>query len=433
MNIVMFANTYLPQVGGISISVDRFARAYRRRGHRTLIVAPDYKEAPEAETDILRVPAITNWHHSANSLALPFSQGVRHALKEVRLDLCHSHHPFLVGDMGLRIAARHNVPIAFTWHTAYEHYAPYEAVGAEWLRDYILPLATEYANLCDGVFAPSNEVAETLRSRGVTSPIRVIPTGVDVEFFQRGDGAAARQRYTIPDEATVVGYVGRLSNEKNLPFLADSLVEVLRRLPESHALIVGYGPIGEEVEATFHEAGLADRAHFTGKLEARALVDAYHAVDVFTIASQTETQGMVVTEAMAAGCPVVGLDAPGVRETVRDGVNGRLVKAEEPAAFADAVVETATLRGAERARLVEGARATAGRLSSARCAGEALDFYEELIGAHRTPPEVESSGWASVLRSLESDWDLWRARFRALMVAVGAMDKNHNGANGADE
>src|SRR5262249_7317091 len=181
------------------------------------------------------------------------------------------------------------------------HYVPGDSAV---LRTFAAALATSFANKCDHVVAPSQSVADILRERGVSVPVSAIPTGIDPGRFAEGDGRAARARHGVPEGAFVVGHVGRLAPEKNLPFLARAVAGFLRTCERAHFLVVGSGPSEEEVGRTFADAGLADRLHLTGTLEGQELADAYHALDVFAFASQSETQGMVLAEAMTAGVPV---------------------------------------------------------------------------------------------------------------------------------
>ena len=157
----------------------------------------------------------------------------------------------------------------------------------------------------------------------------------------------------------MLGHAGRLAAEKNLGFLADAGMRFLQGNPNAYCLIVGSGPASDDLQARFTRAGFAERLILTGALDQRDLSDAYQAMDVFAFASHTETQGMVLAEAMCAGVPVVALDASGVREMLRDEDNGRLLKREDPECFVAALAWVAALGAEARQRLREGAQRTA--------------------------------------------------------------------------
>ena len=192
MKTLMLTNTYLPHVGGVARSVVAFATELRRRGHRVLIVAPEFENCPADEIDVVRVPAVQNFNGSDFSVRIPIPGFLTSTVTQFEPDIVHSHHPFLMGDTALRIAAARDLPLVFTHHTMYEQYTHYVPVKSPLLSRFVIDLTTGYANLCNAVIAPSESVAEILRSRGVTAPIDVIPTGVDIARFEAGDGQSVR-------------------------------------------------------------------------------------------------------------------------------------------------------------------------------------------------------------------------------------------------
>ena len=232
MNIVMMTNTYAPHTGGVARSVAWFSEELRLLGNRVLIVAPSFDDMPDDEQDVVRVPAIQNFNGSDFSVRLPIPGLLRTAIDDFQPDVVHAHHPFLLGETALRIAALRNIPIVFTHHTMYEQYTHYVPGDSPAMQRFAVRLATEFANLCDHVVAPSESIANVLRERGVTSDMTAIPTGINTTHFARGDGVVARRKYEIPEDAFVVGHVGRLAPEKNLSFLARSVCRFLSFPPE---------------------------------------------------------------------------------------------------------------------------------------------------------------------------------------------------------
>src|SRR4051812_29476813 len=333
MNICMMTNTYLPHVGGVARSVSTFADEYRRQGHNVLVVAPNFegrRPPKRAEAIVERVAAIQKFNGSDFSVRLPLAAALSDRLDAFAADIIHAHHPFLLGDPALRIATNKNVPIVFTHHTRYEDYTHYVPFDSPALKAVAINLPTQFANLCDGVIAPSESIAKLIRKRGVTVPIAVVPTGIDVKAFANAEGLAFRQRYQIPPRSFVVGHVGRLAPEKNLDYLAEAAAQFLKRSRDTYFLVVGDGPSAEGMKATFANLGVGNRLVLAGKHTGRSLHEAYRAMDVFAFASKSETQGMVLAEAMAAGLPVVALNAPGVREVMRDGENGAMLPGRAP-------------------------------------------------------------------------------------------------------
>ncbi len=407
MNIVMMTNTFTPHVGGVARSVSSFTEEYRRRGHRVLVVAPQFPGTPQEESDVVRVPAIQNFNGSDFSMVLPVFSDLDDALDQFNPDLIHSHHPYLLGMTALREARTRNLPLVFTHHTLYEHYTHYVPVDSPAFKRFVIELATRYANLCDEVFAPSGSIKTLLQKRGVKTPIEVLPTGVDVARFAQGDGLAFRRRLGIPESAFVVGHLGRLAPEKNLDFLAEAVCVFLHKQADAHFIIAGSGPCKTAIEQTFTAHGLTGRLHMADVLIGRNLVDAYHAMDVFAFASKTETQGLVLVEAMAAQVPIVALDATGSRDVVKDKINGRLVKEETVSAFVEALQWIVQLPSPQRNLLKQAAADTAREFSLSRTAETALQCYEELIHVKRHPHSQEDyDAWVRLQKRLQTEWHI---------------------------
>ena len=419
----MMTNTYLPHVGGVARSVTAWTEEYRRRGHRVLVVAPTFEGARHSEPGVLRVRAIQNFNGSDFSVAATLPRRATREIAAFRPDLVHSHHPFLLGGAALRTARRTGVPLVFTHHTRYEHYTHYVPGDSEGLRRFVVHLSVNYANLSDRVFAPSHSLAAILRERRVRAPVTVVPTGVCLEEFRRGSGSGLRRILGIPADAFVVGHIGRLAAEKNLGFLTEALLRFLADDSRRHVLFGGDGPQRADMEARFRAAGMGDRAHFAGTVRGPFLASAYASMDVFAFASQSEAQGMVLGEAMAAGVPVVALDAPGARDVVRDGRNGRLLPATAgPAEFAEAVAVRSARGAGERARMAEACRATAREFSLTACADTALAAYAELMARGSRPARGADDTWRQTLRGIRGQWELIAGTVDAASEAIERRD-----------
>ena len=423
----MMTNTYLPHVGGVARSVSTFAEEFQRLGHEVLVVAPtfDGKSLPPASEAIVeRVPSLRNFNGSDFSVRLPLAAALSDRLDAFQADIMHAHHPFLLGDTALRVALNKNVPIVFTHHTRYEDYTHYVPFESEALKKVAIDLPTHFSNLCDGVIAPSESIARLIRKRGVTAPMTVIPTGIDLGAFAAADGRRYRARSSIPDDAIIIGHVGRLAVEKNLTFLAEAVALALKRNAKARFLIVGDGPWRDQLKAVFEAQGLTERLIQPGKHTGRPLREAYRAMDVFAFSSRSETQGMVVAEAMAAGLPVVALNAPGVREVVCDDENGYLLPATAtPQEFADALLRLCAERP-RREKLGHGAQATAKQFSREHCAARVIAFYEEIRRATRRRRLINDlHPWTALLQRLGLEWDLLASRTQTIAAALLSEEK----------
>lgn len=427
MNILMLTNTYLPHVGGVARSVAAFAAEYRRRGHEVLVIAPEYEDdqasgsqasGSQESEGVVRVSALQKFNGSDFSLPVPSPAKVHAVVADFRPDIVHAHHPFFMGATAMRVARSRNLPLVFTHHTMYDQYTHYVSGASPAFARFAAALTAGYADLCDAVIAPSHSVKELLCGRGVNVPIEVIPTGVDVERFAVGNGAALREELRIPRDAFVVGHVGRLAPEKNLAFLAEAVAAFIDRYSKARFLVVGGGSCEEEIRSTFDRLALGHRLHMAGKLQGQRLIDAYYAMDLFAFASTSETQGMVITEAMAAGLSVVALDGPGVRDVLIDKTNGRLLPRQDVRSFAQAVAWVATRSAAEWRAMKSAARFTAERLSMPRCGARAIRLYESLLDRPPQRTRDESGPLAKTRRRLEAEWTLWSNLAHAASTAL---------------
>jgi 1,2-diacylglycerol 3-alpha-glucosyltransferase len=418
MNILLMTNTYKPLLGGLEKSIESFAQEYRKHGHRVIIVVPEYPDA-QPEKDVVRIPAVHNFSGTNFSLQLPLPNTLDEALGEFRPDIIHSQHPFLVGDSALRMASKYNVPLVFTHHTLYEENVHYLPGNEEALKRFVIELSTGYANLVDCVFAPSESIMKMMRERGVQTPIHVVPTGIYANNFTRGAGKALRKKLHIPSDAFVVGYIGRLAPEKNLEFLARAVAAFMKKYPKVHFLIGGQGPSEETILDIFARANPIDRVHLAGVFKGKELADAYHAMDVFVFASQSETQGMVLNEAMAACIPVVAIDAPGVREVVQDRVNGCLIAHENIDDFVLGLDWVKKQSDAKLKKIKAACLQTSESFSMDTIAQKALQIYASLCVQGFARKSIEQSYWESKMRLMRAQWGLVMNLTKATGALIG--------------
>ncbi len=388
MRVLFVSDVYFPRVNGVSTSIRTFRQDLSAHGVETQLVAPHYGAVPAAaeEPGVVRVA-------SAGVPRDPEDRRMRWgALTRVLdelvpsgFDLVHIHTPFIAHYAGVRFARRAGIPAVATYHTFFEeylhHYLPVLPRGVgRWLA------RSFTRSQCDdvrGLIAPSEPMRSVLLEYGVTTPIHVLPTGLPGDRFRAGDGRAFRTRAGIAGDARLVTYIGRVAHEKNIGFLVQMFREVLRRVPQAVLVIAGEGPARPALEQQVASLGLGSHVHFTGYLDRdTALLDCYTAADVFVFASRTETQGLVLLEAMAQGAPVVSTAELGTRSILVPG-SGALVVPEERDAFAAAVVRVLEDRELHQ-ELSQRGRLYARNWSSSAMAGRLTELYGTLRGAPGT-------------------------------------------------
>lgn len=350
--VAFFTECYRPIINGVVASIDGLRAGLADAGIRIAIVAPHFPHERADDPAIVRLP----------SLPLPTSTGYRLCVPYVSCDararigrasIVHVHSPFVTGWLGANFARRSHLPLVFTYHTRideYAHYAPFEPHIA---RAAMTALTRAFANRTDTVIVPTQAMQQRLRDIGVRVPIAVVPSSIDVARFSAGRRSTeARVTLGVHDDARIVLAVSRIAKEKHLELAIDAIARVC----DAHLAIVGDGPDRVALEARAAALGVRDRVHFTGALDPAAVPDLYAASDAFVFPSPTETQGLVLAEAMAAGLPIVAVDTPVNREVLAG--FGRLVPPDAQA-VADAL--SAAVAAPRDAAAVESARLRFGR------------------------------------------------------------------------
>jgi 1,2-diacylglycerol 3-alpha-glucosyltransferase len=344
LHVLMLSDVYFPRVNGVSTSIQTFRNTLAGLGVRVTVVAPDYPgtdSGADAEADIRRLPSrpvpldpedrLMRWSSLAD---------LDRRLADADFDLVHVQTPFAAHYAGLRLAKARGIPCIATYHTHFEeylfHYVRFLPRSA--LRLAARALARRQCNALDAVVVPSQPMAATLRDYGVDKPLHVIPTGLPESQFLRGDGRRFRETWGIAPESKVALFVGRAAFEKNIGFLLDMIALARRQRPNLMLVIAGEGPALPALRR--QAAALAHRGpRPLCRLPAarRRLRDCYAAADVFTFASHTETQGLVLLEAMAIGLPVLAIPALGAAEIIKP-ERGAVAAAETPEGFAEQLV-----------------------------------------------------------------------------------------------
>lgn len=417
----MFTNTYAPLVGGIERSVATSTGDLRALGHDVLIVTLQPGERI-ASTDepVLRLTTLPG----DDGLT---SAGLTEALDRFAPDLVHAHQPFLLGDTARRYARRRGLPLVLTHHTLYGRAADRVFLRRlEALERAAGRLAVAYSNDCEAVVAPTGSVAALLMEEGVLGEIGIVPTGIDTGRFSSGRGERFRATHAIPADGFVVGHLGRLIPAKRVAYLAEAVAEFMADSIHARALFCGEGEAAGEIRARFEAAGLAKRLTLVGNLPDDEVSDAYAAMDVFAFASLTDTQGIVLLEAMAAGTPVLALRATGPQDLVVDGVCGRLLDpGSAPRDFAKALAEFAS--DPSRIELAGAARRHAASYDRRRCADALVGIYQGVLQRGRRDEadradRAAHSALEELQRRVEAEWRILAERggaMRALLPTRG--------------
>lgn len=329
MHIALFTNYYLPVVNGVVRSVESFREALTRQGHNVFVFAQTNGDYEDKAPFIFRYPSLTLPTQAEIPAVIPVSPFADQLLPSLKLDVIHTHHPVLLGQTAASKAQELNLPLVFTFHTQYREYTHYFPLPQETIQDFLKGTVRnwlkEFMRKCQHIVIPSESMKEILmRDYGLRDRFTVIPTGIDLEPYEGADGNELRTREKWQDDIVLVS-TGRLAPEKNWETLLQAAAKVHQDHPDLRVVLIGDGPIKEALQDLAIELGIADRVTFTGKLPFEEVAVHLKAANLFGFASVTETQGLVTMEAMAAGLPVVAVDASGTRDIVDDGKQGFLV------------------------------------------------------------------------------------------------------------
>lgn len=386
--ILMISDVYFPRINGVSTSIQTFRASLATLGVEVDLLVPEYPAPfPESIGNTYRVRSFSLFFDAEDrmmSVVLP--RDISLQLSSRQYDVIHIHTPFVAQILGQKLNRLLRCPMVVTHHTHFEeylsHYLPW--LPGKWLRSLALSLARWQARQADAIVVPTESIRTLLRHYGIRKPLEVIGTGLPEDRYRRGDGCRFRQAHGIDPKRTMLLFVGRVAHEKNIDFLLYVLLAVRRSFPEVILVVAGEGPAREHLERLASRLDLSSQVRFVGYLDRRdTLQDCYAAGDVFVFASRTETQGLVLLEAMAAGTPVVALAELGTRDILQPDC-GALIAPDEPTQFAAEVCRL--LNDADLySQLVAQAAEYARTWSADERARSLLNLYRKLVGTGDTP------------------------------------------------
>lgn len=313
MKVGFFTDTYFPQVSGVATSIRTLKDELEKHGHQVYIFTTTDPNAKGFEEDVIRMPSVPFVSFKDRRVVV---RGMWYAYliaKELELDLIHTHTEFGAGLLGKMVGKKMKIPVVHTYHTMYEDYLHYVAKGKVLRPSHVKFFSRLFTNHTTGVVCPSERVIEKLREYGVTAPMRIIPTGIELDKFRRPDITEAmitnlRDQLRLNDENIMLLSLSRISYEKNIQAIIKGLPQIISRFPNAHLVIVGSGPYLENLQELAKELEVEEYIQFIGEVANEEVAIYYKAADYFVSASTSETQGLTYTEAMAAGvqCVVEG-------------------------------------------------------------------------------------------------------------------------------
>ena len=326
LKVGFFTDGYLPQLDGVGQNLAALVAALRKAGQDVYVIAPKHPNFSDRDSKVFRLRSVRVYKNPEWRMALPVPEKDFRKAAKIPFDIVHGHAGGPVSFLGFEIARRRNVPYVFTYHTLWNRYTHYILKGTV-LTPKMTEIATKiYCNLCTLIIAPTKRVKAELRSYGVTKPIYVIPGGIDLSRFQDPKKNYLRKKLNLPENVEIVLYVGRLGKEKSVDLIIKSFRFVSKERDNAVLVLVGGGSEKENLARLAKKEGIESKTFFTGFINRETIPSVYADADVFAFASQTETQGLVVPEAMASGLSSVVVDDPAFEGVIIDGYNGLLAR-----------------------------------------------------------------------------------------------------------
>lgn len=384
MKILYISDVYFPRINGVSTSIRTFVSQMQNLGHEVHLIAPDYPGSADDEHWVKRVPARSIYFDPEDRL-MKWGAAI-HKLPELRkenYDLVHVHTPFVAHYLGLRLARELDVPCVETYHTFFEEYLHYYLpwIPKPAARGIARWISKRQCNAVDAIAAPSKPMLDVLRAYGVKPVAEVIPTGLQEQSFNEADGKAFRLKYGIPLDRPMLLFVGRVAFEKNIGFLLEMTKKLVKNIPDVLLVVAGQGPAEGSLHQLALDLELGNNIKFIGYLDRNAELNAcYQAADIFVFSSKSETQGLVLLEAMAQGTPVVAIAELGTASILIEG-QGALIAPDDVEGFAERVHQL-LMHPEERYELGKAALSYAARNWTAKLQAERmLHFYHNLVSA----------------------------------------------------
>ena len=381
MKILFISDVYFPRINGVSTSIRTFVEQMQMLGHEVHLIAPDYGISTRDEAWIKRIPARSIYFDPEDKL-MKYGEVIQRlsAFRQERYDIVHVHTPFVAHYLGLKLARELNIPCVETYHTFFEdylhHYLPW--IPKAMARSMARMISKRQCNAVDAIVAPSKPMLDVLRGYGINVSAEVIPTGLQMHSFEEADGKAFRLKYEIPLDRLMLLYVGRVAFEKNIDFLLRMTKTLIEQRPDVLLVVTGEGPAESSLHQLSKTLGLDKNIRFIGYLDRSTELNAcYQAADIFVFASKSETQGLVLLEAMAQGTPVVAIAELGTASILVEG-QGAIISPDDTVKFAEKV-NLLLKHPEERFELGRSAKAYALALWTAQFQAERmLKFYCQL-------------------------------------------------------
>ncbi|HOV25975.1 MAG TPA: glycosyltransferase family 4 protein [Pseudobacteroides sp.] len=394
MNIGIFTDTYHPDVSGVVTSIDMLSDELKKRGHNVYIFTISNPSITKKRPGVFRLPSMAFIFYKSRRVGLFYSNRAAKGVKRLKLDIIHTQSEFSLGIFGTIMSKQLGIPLVHTYHTLWKDYVHYISKNKfkKTTDDIVKILSRNFCNACNAVIAPSKKTYDILYEYGVKSPIKIIPTGINLDRFSesnysKNDLAALKEILGIKKDDPVMLFVGRIDKEKSIDMALRQMPEIIKKIPNVKFLIVGDGQATDDLKELACELGIEKSVIFTGVQPWDKIGMFYRLGDVFISCSITETQGLTLIEAMASDVPIIARYDRNIDGIIKNNKNGRIFRYENE--LAEIIIEVLTDKKLARS-YAKNARRTVELFSSEEFGKNIENLYNEVIQNHK---KVRKSGY----------------------------------------
>lgn len=386
MKIAIITEVYHPSINGVVVSIDTFREELIKLGHEVIIFAPRSQYTHSDPPHTFRVPAINIPFNKDYVLSRPDKNSLK-LLADEHVDIIHAQHMFSMGKFSLYAGKKLGIPVVHTYHTLIAQYTRYIPVLgnfslSRWLlKQYLISQSRRFCNQVETLITPSFAMVKVLKSYGIKRKIDIVSTGIDPKEFTQADENYVYQKHKLDKKLKIILYTGRLSPEKSVDLLIKAYAEVSKNYPKTHLILLGSGPQKNEYLKLINHLGLKNYITLPGFVDPTIAKNYFKSAYIFAFPSSTDTQGIVIAEAMAAKTAVVAVNRMGPTDIIKNEKNGLSV---EPTVTAMANGINRLLNNSIfRQRLIVNSQETVKELTTQNQTKKLLDVYNRTIDNYK--------------------------------------------------
>lgn len=382
MKIGIFTECYKPVLNGVVNSIIGFKEGLTKLGHEVYIFCPTYQDTKTEDDKIIYCKSWPLPGKSGYHFIFPLAKDVKNIVK--MMDIIHVQHPFIMGDIAADNSHEFDKPLLFTNHTQYDQYLHYVPFSKKFVKKQLINYIKNFTKRVDLIIAPAYGIEKKLESYGVKTPIAIVPNGIDVKRFETKIDEKIkeklRKKYNIESSDKVLIFTGRIAEEKNLTFLLKAFKQICLKLTNIKLLMIGGGVEIDKFKKMIIDLGLENKAIITDFIPYSEMQNYLSLGQIYVTASKSEVHPLTILEGLAAGLPMVIIDAPGTADIVTNNTDG-LISKDNINDFVKNILKVINNQTLTK-KLSSNAKKTAQKYSYLETSKKMVEAYQKAIKIH---------------------------------------------------